>query len=74
VLRGTLGKNGWRTEDIEREFRYFKITDAVGKKDALIIYGGKQVAMLKKRLRNQESGNPYEKLRTNLNNHYLRPK
>ena len=37
-------------EGIEREFRYFKITDPVDKKDALIIYGGKQVAKLEKSL------------------------
>jgi glycyl-tRNA synthetase alpha subunit len=65
--------NAWEEwlEGIEREFRYFKITDPVDKKDALIIYGGKQVAKLEKSLPNPESGNPYEKLRTKLNNHYL---
>ena len=65
--------NAWEewVEGIESEFRYFKITDPVNKKDALIIYGGKQVAKLEKSLPNPESGNPYEKLRTKLNNHYL---
>ena len=28
-------------DSIEREFRYFKITDPIDKKDALTIYGGK---------------------------------
>ena len=27
-------------EEIEREFRYFKITSALDKKDVIIIYGG----------------------------------
>ena len=31
-------------EGIEREFRYFRITEAVDKKDAIIIYGGKEIA------------------------------
>jgi hypothetical protein len=65
--------NAWEEwlEGIEREFRYFKITDPIDKKDALIIYGGKPVAKLEKSLPNPEAGNPYEKLRTKLNNHYL---
>ena len=65
--------NAWEEwlEAIEREFRYFKITDPIDKKDALIIYGGKEVAKLEKTLPNPETGNPYEKMRTKLNNHYL---
>ena len=31
-------------EGIEQEFRYFRITEAVNKKDAIIIYGGKEIA------------------------------
>ena len=31
-------------EGIEREFRFFRITDPEDKKDALIIYGGKEIA------------------------------
>ena len=65
--------NAWEEwlEGIEREFRYFKETDPVDKTDALIIYGGKDVAKLAKTLPDPEAGNPYEKLRTKLNNHYL---
>ncbi len=61
--------NAWEEwlEAIEREFRYFKITDPIDKKDALIIYGGKEVAKLEKTLPNPETGNPYEKLRIKLN-------
>lgn len=49
----TTGKEWeeWQ-EGIEREFRYFKITDSIDKKDALIIYGGKEIARLEKSLPN----------------------
>ena len=65
--------NAWEEwlEGIEREFRYFKITDPIDKKDAPIIYGGKEVAKLEKSLPDPETDNPYEKMRTKLNNHYL---
>ena len=46
--------NGKAWEDwldgIEREFRYFKITNALDKKDAMIIYGGQELARLEKSL------------------------
>ncbi|CAC5411394.1 unnamed protein product [Mytilus coruscus] len=35
-------------EGIEREFRYFRITDPEDKKDAMIIYGGKEISRLEK--------------------------
>ena len=35
-------------EAIEREFRYFKITDTTDKTDALLIYGRKTIASLAK--------------------------
>ena len=65
--------NAWENwlEGIEREFRYFKITDPTDKKDALIIYGRKEVAKLEKSRPDPEEGNPYEKLRAKLNDHYL---
>ena len=37
-------------EGIEREFRFFKISEAVDKKDATIIYGGNEIARLEKSL------------------------
>ena len=37
---------------IERELRYFKITEPADKKDALIIYKGKEIARLEKSLPN----------------------
>ena len=58
-------------EGIEREFRYFKITEAMDKKDALIIYGGKEIARLEKSLPDPTDGNDYEKLKTKLNNHFI---
>ncbi len=48
-------------EGIECEFRYFKISDPVDKKDALIIYGGKEIARLEKGLPNPTEGNDYMK-------------
>lgn len=68
----TVGRE-WeeRLEGIEREFRYFKITDAMDKKDALIIYGGKEIARLEKSLPDPSTGDNYEKLKTKLNNHFV---
>ena len=60
-------------EGIEREFRYFKITDAQDKKDAIIIYGGKELARLERSLANPTDGDDYEKLRKKLND-YFTPK
>ena len=37
-------------EDIEREFRYFRISSPADRKDAMIIYGGKEIARLEKSL------------------------
>ena len=58
-------------EDIEREFRFFKITDPLDKKDPLIIYGGKQIARLEKSLPNPDDGDCYNKLKTKLSNHFV---
>ena len=61
-------------EEIEWEFIYFKITEPLNKKDALIIYGGKEIARLEKSLPNPTDGtNNYEKLRKKLNE-YFKPK
>ena len=61
-------------EEIEREFRYFKITEPLDKKDALIIYGGKEIVRLEKSLPTPTDGtNEYEKLRKKLND-YFKPK
>ena len=57
-------------EGIEREFRYFRITEAVDKKDAIIIYGGKEIARLEKSLPDPQVEDVYMKLRTKLNDHF----
>lgn len=50
-------------EAIEREFRYFKISNLVNKKDALIIYSGKEISSLEKSLPDPSGTlNEYEKL------------
>ena len=57
-------------EGIEREFRYFRITEAVDKKEAIINYGGKEVARLEKSLPDPETAGVYLKLRTKLDDHF----
>ena len=52
-------------EGIEREFRFFKISEAV-EKDAMIIYGGNEIARLEKSLPDPETGDVYTKLHTKL--------
>jgi len=51
----------------EWEFRYFKISEPLDKKDALIIYGGKEVTPLEKRLPNPTDDNNYKKLKKKPN-------
>ena len=51
--------------------RYFKILDSMDKKDALIIYGGKDIARLEKSLPNLTEGNDYEKMKAKLSNHFI---
>ncbi len=62
-------------EEIEQEFRYFEITEPLDKKDALIIYGGKEIARLEKSLPNSTDGGDvdYGKIRKKLND-YFKPK
>ena len=58
----------------EWEFRYFKITEPLNKKDALIIYGGKEIARLEKSLPHPtDGGDNYGQLRKKLND-YFKPK
>ena len=69
----TMGKE-WEVwlEGIEREFRFFGITKDQDKVDALIIYGGTEIARLEKSLPDQEGdGNKYTKLKTKLNDYFL---
>ena len=59
-------------EVIEREFRYFKISNPVDKKATLIIYGGKEIAHLEKSLPDPTGNlNEYEKLRVKVNDYFM---
>ncbi|CAC5361325.1 unnamed protein product [Mytilus coruscus] len=58
-------------ESIEREFRYFRITEPADKKDALIIYGGKDISRLERSLRDKEGEDEYKVLKNKLNKYYL---
>ena len=59
-------------EDIERQFRYFKIHDPFDQRDALIIYGGREIARLEKALPDLCGKlNEYEKLKMKLNTYFL---
>ncbi|CAC5411117.1 unnamed protein product [Mytilus coruscus] len=58
-------------ESIEREFRYFRITEPEDKKDALIIYGGKDISRLERSLRNEEGEDEYKILKNKLNKYFL---
>jgi len=55
------------SEEIEREFRYFRFTGRLDKKDAVIIYGGKEIARLEKSLPDPaDELNACDKLRMKL--------
>ena len=60
-------------ESLEREFRYFKITNPQDMKDALIIYGGQEISRLEKSLPNPEEPgqNVYQKIRNKLNEYFI---
>ena len=64
-------------EEIEREFRYFKITSPLDKKDAIIIFGGREIARLAKHLPDPDDPHDeldeYTILRKKLND-YFTPK
>ena len=69
----TTGK-AWEEwlDDIEREFRYFRIGNPPDRKDAMIIYGGKEIARLEKSLPDPvDASNEYERLRKKLNDYFL---
>ena len=59
-------------EEIEREFQYFKIDTPTDKKDAMLLFGGKDIAYLDKYL--PDPGgilDEYQKLRKKLNAYFL---
>ena len=73
LLTGKLWED-W-LESIEREFRFFRIADPTDRKDALIIYGGSEIARLEKSLPDPEDPrrelDSYQKLRVKLNAYFL---
>ena len=62
-------------ESIEREFRFFRVGNPLDRKDALIIYGGSEIARLEKSLPDPEDPrkelDEYQKLRKKLNEYFL---
>ena len=59
-------------EELERQFRFFRINLPSDKKDALLIYGGRELVRLEKILPDSnESFDGYETLKKKLNNYYL---
>ena len=63
----------WK-KDIERQFRFFGITDPDLKKDGLIIYGGQDIADLEDSLPDpptQEDDDAYQQLTQKLDRHFL---
>ena len=58
-------------EEIEREYRYFRINTTTDKKDALIIFGGREIAYLEKYLPRPDGKlDEYQKLRKKLNTYF----
>ena len=60
-------------EELEREIRFFYISDAAHKKDAMLIYGGAEIRRFEKILQDFEDGDVYAKLQSKLSN-YFSPK
>ncbi|PFX13694.1 Protein HEG-like 1 [Stylophora pistillata] len=62
-------------EEIGMEFRHFKITEPLDKKNALIIYGTKELVRLEKSWQNPtDGGNEYEKLKKKPNDCFMQKK
>ena len=58
-------------EEIVREIRYFWIDTPTDKKDALIIFGGREIAYLEKYLPEPDGKlDEYQKLKKKLNKHF----
>ncbi|XP_045167266.2 uncharacterized protein LOC123530556 [Mercenaria mercenaria] len=57
-------------DELELELRFLEITDPQKKKDALLLYGGKEIRKLEKNLTDPETGDRYEKLMSKLSEHF----
>ena len=60
-------------EELELELRFLEITDPSKKKDALMLYGGREVRKLEKSLQDPGTGDKYDKLKSKLME-YFSPK
>ena len=57
-------------DELEREMRFFRISDAGDMKDAMLIYGGVEIRRLEKSLQDPKEGDAFVKLRGKLNNYF----
>ena len=57
-------------DELEREMRFFRISDAEDMKDAMLIYGGVEIRRLEKSLQDPKDGSVYAKLKSKLNNYF----
>ena len=60
-------------EELEREMRFFRISNAADKKDAMLIYGGVEIRRLDKSLQDPQEGDDYALLKGKLTD-YFAPK
>ena len=59
-------------ENLERQFRFFKIGDISDRKDALLIFGGQEITCLNKWLPDPSGKlDDYEKVKKKLNDYYV---
>ncbi|XP_045178131.2 uncharacterized protein LOC123538228 [Mercenaria mercenaria] len=61
-------------DKLELELRFVEITDLKKKKDALLVYGGKEIRKLENNSTDQETGDRYEKLKAKLTEHFATKK
>ena len=61
-------------DELEQVMKFFRISDAEDKKDAMLIYCGVEILQLEKSLQIQKEGAIYVKLREKLNNHFSEQK
>ena len=59
-------------ENLERQFRFFKIRDIIDRKDAFLIFGGQEITRLNKWLPDPSGKlDDYEKVKKILNDFYV---
>ena len=57
-------------KELEPEMRFFLISDAADKKDAMLIYRGAEIRRLEKRLQDSEDGDVYAQFQSKLGNYF----